>query len=77
MGLPPLVTRDDIKHRYHELARRYHPDLNGKNTNEDMERINEAYELLKDYIDKYRFSFDDEEIARQDPEKKYSEQFKP
>lgn len=28
LGLPVIATRDEIKSRYHELARRFHPDVN-------------------------------------------------
>ncbi len=29
LGLPPYAGLDEIKHRFRELAKRYHPDLGG------------------------------------------------
>jgi hypothetical protein len=29
MGLPPYATSDDIRRRFRELAKKYHPDLGG------------------------------------------------
>jgi DnaJ-class molecular chaperone len=76
LGLPPLVTRAEIKRRYRQLASRHHPDREGGSARE-MEAINRAYERLMEYVDNFRFRFDDEEIARQYPEAHHSEQFKP
>jgi len=42
-----------------------------------MAEINRAYERLMEYVDNFRFRFDDEEIARQDPGGHYHEKFKP
>jgi hypothetical protein len=42
------VGLKDIKNRYKQLAKRYHPDANGgdKRAEERLKRINEAYEYL-------------------------------
>lgn len=49
MGLVPPVTLDDIKTRYKELAKKYHPDLNkGCEASENkLKKINMAYTILK------------------------------
>jgi len=40
---------DDIKYQYRQMARKYHPDANpGKDTTEQFQEINRAYEVLKD-----------------------------
>lgn len=39
------ITKDDIKRRYKELAKLYHPDLNGE-SDEKMKKLNEYKEIL-------------------------------
>lgn len=49
MGLEPPVTLDVIKVRYKELAKKYHPDLNGgcAKSEELLKQVNMAYTILK------------------------------
>jgi len=75
LGLPPMVTRDEIKKRYRQLARRHHPDREGGDARE-MESLNRAYELLMEYVENFRFRFDEEEIARHYPDARHAQQFK-
>ena len=65
MDVKPLSTIDEINKNYKKLTKKYHPDINNKN-NKIIE-INKAYEILKSYIKKYRFTFSEEEIKRQYP----------
>lgn len=44
LGLPPHATPQQIKKRYRNLAKRYHPDRGGDPR--QMQRIIAAYELL-------------------------------
>ena len=76
LGLPTMVTAREVKHRYRELAKRYHPDRPGGDA-EKMERIQRAYELLREYMENFRYRFDEEEIQRQYPEKGHAERFRP
>ena len=76
LDLPMLVTKADIKKRYRQLARSHHPDLHPKERGE-MERINEAYALLMEYIDTFRYTFDSDEITKQYPGVDYVKKFKP
>ncbi len=48
MNLAPNTPAKDIKFRYKELAKRFHPDLNGgsKTAEETLKNINLAYSLL-------------------------------
>jgi len=48
-GLEPPVTLDDIKARYKELAKKYHPDINRDNpkAEEQLKRVNMSYTVLK------------------------------
>jgi curved DNA-binding protein CbpA len=75
LGLPPLVTRDEIKQRYRQLAKEHHPDRGGGAAAE-MEAINRAYETVMEYVENFRFRFDEEEIARHYPEEQHKKQFK-
>jgi DnaJ-class molecular chaperone len=75
LGLPSLVTRQEIKKRYRQLARRYHPDRN-KGDAAKMEEINHAYETLMEYVENFRYRFDEEEINRQNPHATMNDKFK-
>ena len=76
LDLPTLVTRDDIKRRYRQLARAHHPDLH-PDAAERMEQINRAYALLMEYIASFRYTFDADEIARQYPGAEHAKKFQP
>ncbi len=69
LELPKLITKKDIKKQYRFLSRRYHPDLGGDP--KKMEQINEAYRVLIDYIEEFRYTFDEDEISKQYPEVDY------
>jgi len=75
LELPPFITKEDIKRQYKELAKKYHPDIYG--SDEHMSKINMAYEVLIDYIDNFRYSFDDDEINKQLPSLKHDKLFRP
>lgn len=74
MGLPSHVSLRDIIQRYRYLAAKRHPDAGGDA--DEMAKINEAYELLKRYIENYRFSFSEEEIAKQFPQETHAKRFR-
>ncbi len=74
LNLPPLVSYEDIKKSYYRLSKQHHPDLNQEDSN--MQNINDAYAILKQYVFNYRFSFSDEEINRQFPEANHARKFK-
>ncbi|MCC6952872.1 MAG: DnaJ domain-containing protein [Deltaproteobacteria bacterium] len=64
LGLQPGATLDEVKRRYRQLARQFHPDLNKDEQSPEMfSRITEAYNVLADPEAKRRydeaFSFDD------------------
>ncbi len=75
LGLPSIVSRAEIKRRYRDLARRYHPDLNSTDFNK-IQDINQAYEIVMEYVDNFRFYFDEEEINRQIPQIDHDRKFK-
>ena len=65
MDIKPLSSLNDIKAKYKTLSKKYHTDLNGDN--QKMQEINWAYMVLKNYIENYKFLFNEEEILRQFP----------
>ena len=46
-GLSSNFTKEELKKRYLELSKKYHPDLNGDE--EMMKNVNSAYEVLKSH----------------------------
>jgi curved DNA-binding protein CbpA len=49
LGLDPTATPEEIKKRYRELARRYHPDVNpDPAAGQKIKAVNEAYHVLND-----------------------------
>ena len=49
MGLGPSAERTELRRRYSELVRRYHPDRNGGDRSHErrLQRVVEAYQLLR------------------------------
>ena len=75
LELPTLIRKEDIKKQYHFLAKKNHPDAGGDA--EVMEQLNHAYTLLMKYIENFRYSFDEEEVAKQFPGADYVNRFRP
>ena len=48
LGVPFDATQDEIKSKFRELAKKTHPDKTKKNSEEDMAKLNKAYEVLSD-----------------------------
>jgi curved DNA-binding protein CbpA len=49
LGVPRSATKEQIRHAYLGLARKYHPDTNqGSETDEQLKEVNHAYEILSD-----------------------------
>ncbi len=73
MGLPVFISLKELKLRYRELALKHHPDRTKKS--DMMLKINQSYEVLKKYMENYRFTFSDEEIIKQCPRDEYALRF--
>jgi DnaJ-class molecular chaperone len=73
LGLIAPITKEELKGSYKEQARRYHPDLGGDV--EKFARIKQAYELLLEYIESFRYFLSEDEIAKQDAHLQYKKQF--
>jgi len=74
LELPPFITKKEIKQRYRNLAKEFHPDISTE-TNK-MHKINDAYKILIEYIENYKYSFDDTEISKQLPNLTHNNKFK-
>lgn len=74
LDLPPFITKDEIKKRYYSLVKNNHPDVNKNNTK--MAEINEAYKIIMEYIENYRYSFDEDELNKQMPDFTYNNKFR-
>lgn len=46
LGVTPNASATEIKQAYRRLARLYHPDVNTMTRDEQIKRLNEAYEIL-------------------------------
>ena len=72
LGLVSLRTKEDVRKKYLKLSRKYHPDMEGGST-EKFQEIREAYEILVEYMDNFRFVFSDEEPLKIRPNLSFSE----
>jgi len=74
LELPKLITRSDLKKQYRFLSKKYHPDTGGDA--QKQEELNTAYTLLTQYVEEFRYTFDEEEINRQFPGANHAAQFR-
>jgi len=74
LGLPKFITKEDVKNQYYFLAKKHHPDKGGEE--KVMEQINVAYHLLIQYIEEFRYTFDEEEISKQFPGANHVQRFR-
>jgi DnaJ-class molecular chaperone len=73
-GLSDRATLRQISQRHRDLAKRHHPD-HGAADDGKMSEISEAARVLRDYCQKYRFCFSEEEFYEQNPEERLRRQF--
>lgn len=66
LGILTKLDQKSLRKSYLKLSKKYHPDaVDG--CDEKFKEINEAYNLLKAYIENYKFSFEKEEFLEQYP----------
>jgi DnaJ-class molecular chaperone len=79
LGLSESATVKEIKNTYRELLREWHPDLCEGNDDIRKEKTIEiinAYGMIMDYCEHYRFSFSREEVEKYiSPEELWTKQF--
>ena len=66
LELPEEATRKQIKANYRRLIRKWHPDRCKKDLSVSQERtreIIEAYKLISNYCDNYKYSFSKKETG--------------
>jgi len=49
------ASPEEIKKNFRELAKKTHPDKTKENSEEEMMKINKAYEVLSDEISKEKY----------------------
>jgi curved DNA-binding protein CbpA len=74
LGLPKLITKEDIKKQYYFLAKKRHPDVGGDAM--QMEQLNASYTLVMKYIEEFRYTFDEEEISKQFPGADHAQRYR-
>lgn len=66
LGLISKTSKSKIRESYLMLSKMYHPDMKNGDQ-EKFQKINDAYHLLMDYINNYRFELTQEEFKNQYP----------
>lgn len=66
LQLISLTSREQVRKKYLKLSRKYHPDMEEGST-EKFQELQKAYEILIEYMDNFRFVFDEDEFKRQNP----------
>jgi len=67
LGLRETSTLKEIKNKYKNLMKKWHPDKHKDNVDQATKmstQINEAYETILEYCNNYEFSFDEEHIKK-------------
>lgn len=66
LGILTRISKKDLKNRYLKLSKKYHPDCETGSV-EKFQQLKESYDLLNNYMDSYRFSFEKDEFVEQYP----------
>lgn len=74
LELPVLTSMKELKTRYRAMVKKYHHDI--VDSEHRMIQINKAYDILKHYMETYKFSFSEEEILKQFPEQEHANRFR-
>jgi len=79
LGLYEVATIKDIKKKYKDLLKEWHPDLHNGNKEICKEKtieIIDAHRVVMDYCENYKFSFSREEIEKyMSPEEFWAKRF--
>lgn len=65
LGLSDKATLFEVKQRYRNLMKKWHPDKNpddNKTAEQMSAQINEAYKVILEYCKHYEYSFKEEDI---------------
>jgi len=81
LGIPEHASLNEIRQKYHEQIKVWHPDVSKQDpavSHEMTIRLKKAYDLLVDYCMNHTFSFRIEDLARdleQSPSDYWMERF--
>ena len=67
LDLPEISTINQIKHKYRELSKQWHPDRCRQDPvkgHEMQQRLNSAYQTLMSYCNNYEYSFRKEDVEK-------------
>lgn len=67
LGLRETSTIKEIKNKYKNLMKKWHPDKHKDDADRATKmsmQINEAYEVIMNYCNSYEYSFDEETIKK-------------
>lgn len=64
LGVTTTDTLEDIKKKHKKLARKYHPDINSKDTTKIMQQINLAFEFLSMNFNNKSYTLSYEEFVQ-------------
>ena len=67
------LSRKNLRDRYLKLSKEFHPDLGGDK--EKFQELSEAYEILLNYTDNFRFEFSEDEYKKQFPLANFESRF--
>ncbi|OQX58488.1 MAG: molecular chaperone DnaJ [Helicobacteraceae bacterium 4484_230] len=68
LGLHDKASLSEIKSRYRNLMRKWHPDIHPDDTEKATQmsaKINNAYKIILDYCKHYEYRFDEEFLKEQ------------
>lgn len=74
LNLPAMITKNDIKKQYRFLVKKNHPDVGGDI--EKLQELNLSHDILMEYVDNFKFAFDESEISKQLPSEAFFDNFK-
>ena len=66
LNIVSKATTQELKTKYQKLSKKYHPDMPNGDEKKFIE-INEAYKLILQYMQNFRFNLDEEEFYQQNP----------
>jgi len=67
LGLRETSTTKEIKLKYKNLMKKWHPDKHSQDPEKATKmsmQINEAYEVIMSYCNNYQYSFNEEDIKK-------------
>lgn len=66
LGVTTKLTKNELKNRYKKLSKEFHPDMQDGDT-QKFQEINQAYKIVQEYMDAFRYKLDSEEFYEQKP----------